>query len=88
MKSLPIVVAMLFGAGAVSAGDTAGKPSTDANPGVRIAGDTLIYVGGINEKGENRIELPPPHSPAPAKITSAGKCSRGSVRPAAPLHVP
>lgn len=28
-----------------------GKPSTDPNPEVRIEGDTLIYIGGINENG-------------------------------------
>lgn len=51
MKSLPIVVAMLLGASPVLAEDTSGKPSTDPNPDVRIEGDTLIYVGGINENG-------------------------------------
>lgn len=33
------------------AGDAPGKPSTDANPVVRIDGDTLTYVGGINTAG-------------------------------------
>jgi len=51
MKSLPIAVAMLLGASPVLAEDTSGKPSTDPNPDVRIEGDTLIYLGGINENG-------------------------------------
>jgi hypothetical protein len=51
MKSLPIVMAMLLGASHALAGDTSGKPSTDPNPEVRIEGDTLIYLGGINENG-------------------------------------
>jgi hypothetical protein len=51
MKSLPIVVVMLLGASAVSAGDASGKPSTDPNPEVRIEGDTLIYIGGTNANG-------------------------------------
>lgn len=28
-----------------------GKPSSDANPSVRIEGDTLFYIGGINDAG-------------------------------------
>jgi len=51
MKSLPIVVASLLGASPVLAEDTSGKPSTDPNPDVRIEGDTLIYLGAINENG-------------------------------------
>ena len=51
MKSLPIVVAIVLGASPVLAEDTSGKPSTDPNPDVRIEGDTLIYLGGINESG-------------------------------------
>ena len=51
MKSLSIVVAMLLAASPVLADGTSGKPSTDPNPDVRIEGDTLIYLGAINENG-------------------------------------
>jgi len=63
MKSLTIVVAMLLGACPVLAEDTAGKPSTDPNPEVRIEGDTLIYIGGTNENGLQALSEAVRHLP-------------------------
>jgi hypothetical protein len=49
MRSLAFV-AILIG-GPAMAEDTQAKPSTDANPLVKIEGDTLTYIGGTNEAG-------------------------------------
>jgi hypothetical protein len=46
----PAAVALLAAAPAL-ADTTPAKPSTDAEPVVRIEGDTLTYIGGINETG-------------------------------------
>jgi hypothetical protein len=51
MKSLLAAVAMLLWTIPAIAEDAPGKPSTDPNPVVRIEGDTLIYIGGINSNG-------------------------------------
>jgi ATP-dependent protease ClpP protease subunit len=45
------ILAIVMSASPVLAEYTPSKPSTDPNPIVRIDGDTLIYIGGINEKG-------------------------------------
>lgn len=44
-----IVAAVLLVTTPALAADAPGKPSTDANPMVKINGDTLTYIGGINE---------------------------------------
>jgi hypothetical protein len=49
------LVAALLAASPAAAGDLAGKPSTDPDPLVRIDGDTLTYIGGINDKGLNAL---------------------------------
>jgi hypothetical protein len=46
-----LVLAVLLTAGPAMAEMTAAKPSTDANPMVKIEGDTLTYIGGINAAG-------------------------------------
>lgn len=46
-----LVIAALLTAGPAIAEGTLAKPSTDANPKVRIDDDTLTYIGGINEAG-------------------------------------
>lgn len=45
------VLAACLIAGPAVAGDAPGKPSTDPNPIVKIEGDTLTYIGGINAAG-------------------------------------
>lgn len=50
MKMPTTVLVALLCASPCLAEDT-GKPSTDPNPDVRIEGDTLLYIGGINENG-------------------------------------
>lgn len=51
MKLVSLMSLLLLWAGPVVAGDAAGKPSTDPNPDVRVEGDTLTYIGGINANG-------------------------------------
>jgi ATP-dependent protease ClpP protease subunit len=51
MKLVSLVVPLLLGAAPVLADGAAGKPSTDPDPDVRIEGNTLIYIGGINANG-------------------------------------
>jgi hypothetical protein len=51
MKRCLAMLAILLGASAVQADTVPAKPSTDPNPVVRIDGDTLTYIGGINSKG-------------------------------------
>jgi hypothetical protein len=46
-----LLAAGLLPAGPVHAEWNPTKPSTDANPFVKIEGDTLTYIGGINEAG-------------------------------------
>jgi hypothetical protein len=46
-----ILLAALLTAGPAYADWTPAKPSTDPNPVVRIDGDTLTYIGGINAAG-------------------------------------
>ena len=46
-----LVLAALLTVGPAMAEMTAAKPSTDANPMVKIEGDTLTYIGGINAAG-------------------------------------
>ncbi|MEY4983995.1 MAG: hypothetical protein RIR62_2261 [Pseudomonadota bacterium] len=46
-----IAFAALLAAGPALADFTPVKPSTDPNPVVRIEGDTLTYIGGINAAG-------------------------------------
>jgi hypothetical protein len=49
MRALALVA--LLASGPAVAEVTAAKPSTDANPIVKIEGDTLTYIGGINAAG-------------------------------------
>jgi hypothetical protein len=51
MKSLLAPVAWLLFASSALAADAPGKPSTAPEPEVRVEGDTLIYIGGTNDKG-------------------------------------
>lgn len=51
MKLVSIMFPLLLCAAPVLASEATGKPSTDPNPDVRIEGDTLIYIGGINANG-------------------------------------
>jgi ATP-dependent protease ClpP protease subunit len=51
MKMTWAILATLLCASPGLAEDAAGKPSTDPNPDVRIEGDTLFYIGGINANG-------------------------------------
>jgi hypothetical protein len=46
-----LVLAALLIAGPACAEGTPAKPSTDPNPIVKIEGDTLTYIGGINAAG-------------------------------------
>jgi hypothetical protein len=46
-----IALATLLATSAAHADATPARPSTDANPIVKIEGDTLTYIGGINEAG-------------------------------------
>ncbi|HOZ32108.1 MAG TPA: hypothetical protein PLM52_04455 [Tabrizicola sp.] len=46
-----LAIAALLVAGPAQADWVAVKPSTDPNPIVKIEGDTLTYIGGINEAG-------------------------------------
>lgn len=45
------LLSVLFSASPILAEAIPGKPSTSADPIVRIDGDTLTYIGGINDKG-------------------------------------
>jgi len=51
MRPFLIALALLAGNGAAAAELAPTKPSTDSNPVVRIDGDTLTYIGGINANG-------------------------------------
>jgi ATP-dependent protease ClpP protease subunit len=50
MRNLAVAAALVASSSAF-AGNAPGKPSTDPNPMVKVEGDTLTYVGGINEAG-------------------------------------
>lgn len=62
MRALAFAAALLA-ASPAWAGDSPGKPSTDANPIVRIDGDTLTYIGGINDAGLNALSEAVRHLP-------------------------
>jgi ATP-dependent protease ClpP protease subunit len=51
MKRLGVLLPLLLFAAPALGEEPPGKPSTDPNPDVRIQGDTLIYIGGINANG-------------------------------------
>jgi hypothetical protein len=55
--------AALLAASPASASDVPGKPSTDAKPLVRIDGDTLTYIGGINSAGLDALSEAVRHLP-------------------------
>lgn len=55
--------AALLAAGPAWAGDGPGKPSTDPRPVVRIDGDTLTYIGGINNVGLDALSEAVRHLP-------------------------
>jgi hypothetical protein len=57
------MVAVLLAASSAAAEDLAGKPSTDPDPVVRIDGDTLTYIGGVNDKGLNALSEAVRHLP-------------------------
>ena len=50
MRLLFVATALIL-SGPALAEYTPVKPSTDENPEVRIEGDTLFYIGGINDVG-------------------------------------
>lgn len=62
MRAL-IFAAALLAASPASVGDIPGKPSSDPNPIVRIDGDTLTYIGGINSKGLDALSEAVRHLP-------------------------
>lgn len=62
MRAL-IFTAALLAASPAMADETAGKPSTDAKPIVRIDGDTLTYIGGINAAGLDALSEAVRHLP-------------------------
>lgn len=55
MKLVVAILATLLGAGSALAQPAPGKPSTDPNPVVTIKGNTLTYIGGINDTGLNAL---------------------------------
>ncbi len=61
MRSLAIVA--LMAAGPAFAEWTPVKPSTDPNPVVKIEGDTLTYIGGINAAGLTKLSEAVRHLP-------------------------
>ena len=63
MKRALIFAAALLAASPASVGDIPGKPSSDPNPIVRIDGDTLTYIGGINSKGLDALSEAVRHLP-------------------------
>ncbi|MHB2170094.1 hypothetical protein [Alsobacter sp. R-9] len=62
MRAL-IFAAALLAAAPASAGDIPGRPSSDPNPVVRIDGDTLTYIGGINAAGLDALSEAVRHLP-------------------------
>ena len=63
MMRAVILAAALLAASPAWAGNDAGKPSTDAKPIVRIDGDTLTYIGGINSAGLDALSEAVRHLP-------------------------
>lgn len=63
MKRCCVLVFLLLGASPVLAGAIPDKPSTSADPIVRIDGDTLTYIGGINDKGLEALSEAVRHLP-------------------------
>lgn len=61
MRALAAIA--LLAAGPALADFTPAKPSTDANPVVKIEGDTLTYIGGINEAGLTALSEAVRHLP-------------------------
>ncbi len=61
MRALALV-AILIG-GPALAQQTPARPSTDAHPVVTIEGDTLTYIGGINEAGLTALSEAVRHLP-------------------------
>ena len=51
-----LVLATLLSVGPAMAEQAPAKPSTDPNPIVKIEGDTLTYIGGINEVGLTALD--------------------------------
>ncbi len=49
-----LILAALLAAPAVA--EEPARPSTDPNPVVTVTGDTLTYIGGINDKGLTALE--------------------------------
>lgn len=62
MRALFFAAALLATSPA-SANGIAGRPSTDSNPLVRIDGDTLTYIGGINVAGLDALSVAVRHLP-------------------------
>jgi hypothetical protein len=63
MKPWIALLAILWGASGATAQPGPAKPSTDPNPVVRIDGDTLTYIGGINSKGLDALSEAVRHLP-------------------------
>lgn len=68
MKWYAAILAVVLGTGPVLAEDTPGRPSSDANPIVRIDGDTLTYIGATNENGVQALSAAVRHLPR-GKVT-------------------
>lgn len=51
MRASLVLAAFLLAAGCASAANDVARPSTAPNPIVRVDGDTLTYIGGINGAG-------------------------------------
>jgi hypothetical protein len=58
-----LAIAALLAAGPAQADWVAVKPSTDPNPIVKIEGDTLTYIGGINAAGLTALSEAVRHLP-------------------------
>ena len=62
MRAVFPATALVFACHAALA-QPVGRPSTDANPTVRIEGDTLTYIGGINAAGLTALDTAVRHLP-------------------------
>ncbi|MBC2836680.1 hypothetical protein [Paragemmobacter straminiformis] len=62
MRAVFPATALVFACHAAVA-QPVGRPSTDANPTVRIEGDTLTYIGGINAAGLTALDTAVRHLP-------------------------
>ncbi len=63
MKHVVALLFVLMGSSRALADPVSAKPSTDPNPVVRIEGDTLTYIGGINARGLDAVSAAVRHLP-------------------------